>query len=120
MTFYTGIAATAHRLLTQFGGPVTLTRTVPGAYNPATGQTDPATTTTYSGTGAKFDYSQRDIDGTLIRMGDQRVYMSVEGMTTPQTGDTLTAGGRTFQVVASRPLNPAGTVVLHDVQVRGV
>ena len=120
MSFYTGLAATAHRLLTQFGGAAVLTRTVPGTYNPATGETGAPTTTTYNGTGARFDYAQRDIDGTLIRTGDQRVYLSVQDMTMPQTGDTLTLGARTYQVVTARSIDPALTAVLYDVQVRGV
>lgn len=121
MDFYADMAATAHELLTEFGGPVVLSRTVPGAYNPATGATGAGETTNYTGTGAAFDYGQRDIDGSRIRVGDRRVYLSTTGMVTPQTGDVLTLeGGEVLNVVASRPLKPAATVVMHDVQARGI
>ena len=120
MTFYSGLAGTADRLLKKYGAPATLTRSVPGAYDPATGTTAAPTVTAYTGTGAKFDYAQRDIDGTLIKQGDQRVYLAVVGIVQPQTGDRLTIAGVAFTVAASRPLQPALTAVLHDVQVRGV
>ncbi len=119
MSFYANLAATARRLLTQFGTDVTLTRTTTGEYDPATGSAS-QTTTTYTGKGARFDYTQREIDGTMIRVGDQRVYLEVDGFVMPQTGDTLTLGGRVYQVVAARSVDPALTAVLYDVQVRGV
>lgn len=118
--FYVEMAALADELLREFGGPAMLARVTPGGYDPATGSTTAPTTQTWDGVGAKFDYEQRDIDGTLVRQGDQRVYLSVVGMASPQTGDKLTVDGVQLSVVASRPLRPASVSVLHDVQVRGV
>lgn len=117
---YAEIAAIVDELLTEYGAPARLTRITPGGYDPDTGTTTPDVTTTWDGTGAKFDYEQRDVDGTKVRQGDQRVYMSVVGVANPQTGDTLTIDGIVLNVVASRPLKPASTAVLYDVQVRGV
>lgn len=115
---YSKPAATAQRLLERFGRAVTLTRKTPGAYDPATGAPGAGTTATHAGTAALFDYQQKDIDGTHIRVGDQRAYIAPDLAVTPQTGDTLTVGGDTWSVIASRPLAPAGVIVLHDVQVR--
>lgn len=70
--------------------------------------------------GVKLDYKQNEIDGTVILQGDQRVYISPEAESTPQTGDILIVSGSRYRVMESRPLSPAGKVVLHDVQVRGV
>lgn len=114
---YPKTAATAKRLLDRFGQPVMLTRTTPGTYAPATG-TATDTTATHTGIGAKLDYAQRDIDGTLIKVGDCRVYIAPDLTVTPQTGDKITIGSETWNVITSRPLEPAGVVVLHDVQVR--
>jgi hypothetical protein len=119
-TFYEDMAATAHELLTEFGGPAALTRVTPGSYDPDTGTTTGDVTTTWNATVACFEYAQVEIDGTRIRHGDQRAYMSVVGVVNPQTGDTLTVNGVVLNVVASRPLKPASTAVLYDVQVRGV
>lgn len=115
---YTAVAIDAAELLAEFGAPVTLTRITPGGvYDPDTA-TVPLTTTTHTANGVKLDYEQRHIDGTTILQGDQRVYLDPLIAEAPQTGDTLTVGAEVFTVVASRPLAPAGVVVLHDVQIR--
>lgn len=120
MAFYDEMAAVSDDILKEFGAPATLTRVTPGGYDPATATTTSDVTTTWTGTGAKFDYRQNEIDGTKIRQGDQRVYLSVVGIVNPQSGDTLTIGGTVYSVVESRPLQPALIAVLFDVQVRGV
>lgn len=120
MSFYSETAAIAHEVLREFGAPVTLTRSVACAYDTLTGTTAAPTVTVYTGVGAAFEYAQRDYDGTLIKRGDQRVYLSTVGIIRPQTGDTLMIGGALFNVVASRPLQPALVSVLFDVQVRGL
>ena len=118
MTFdYAATARDAAELLAEFGAPVTLTRITPGVYDPATG-TVVNSGATYTATGVKLNYEQRAIDGTNILQGDQRVYLDPLIAAAPQAGDTLTIGTDVFTVVASRPLSPAGVVVLHDVQVR--
>lgn len=114
---YSETAATAAELLAEFGAQVTLTRITPGVYDPATG-TVSQTGATHTASGVRLDYEQRYIDGTNIMQGDQRVYLSPTIAVAPQTGDRLTVGAEVFNVVASRPLSPAGVVVLHDVQVR--
>lgn len=130
MSFYTEVAAIADDLIREFGATTILTRSVPGAYDPATGTVGTPTVTNYTGNAAAFDYAQRDIDGTRIRIGDQKVYLSTVGIVNPITGDTLTigatlvgdvvTGGTPFTVVESRPLQPALTAVLYECQARGV
>lgn len=114
---YNRMAALSLRLLQRFGAVHTLTRLAPGSRDVEAGTT-PTTPTTYSVTGAKFDYAQRDIDGTEVRTGDQRFLMAPNAAVTPQTGDRLTIAGQDWQVIRSSPLSPAGTVVLHEVQIR--
>lgn len=115
---YAKTASTATRLLQRFGRSVTLTRRTPGSYDPTTGGPGAGTTAAHAGTAALFDYQQKDIDGTHIRVGDQRAYIAPDLAVTPQTGDTLTVGSDVWSIIASRPLAPAGTVVLHEAQVR--
>ena len=71
-----------------------------------------------AGPGVLLDYSQREKDGTVILQTDQRVYLDPLIGAAPKPGDTLTIGTEIFNVVHSKPLAPAGIVVLHDVQVR--
>lgn len=119
MTFYAEMTDVAVEMLTEFGQPVALESLSAEAYNPATGEMA-QTMTRYEGMGVALDYSQRDIDGTVIKQGDRRIFIAPDLGATPKTGDTLTlAEGTVLQVVSSKPLAPAGTLVLHEVQCRG-
>lgn len=120
MSIYDQLSATVVKLFDRYGQAITLTRATPGAYNVATGATAAGTTTQYVGTGVLFDYAQRDIDGTNVRIGDQLAYLAVDDLVAPATGDTVTVGAKTYNVVRGEQLNPAGTAVLYKAQLRGV
>ena len=119
--FYDDASGVAIALLGEFGQPITLTQNGrSGGYDPQTG-TATGTPTAFTGMGAVFEYSQRDMANTEIKQGDRRAYIAPNLGATPATGDTVTlANGTVLTVVISRPVAPAGTVVLHDVQLRGV
>lgn len=114
---YTETAEAAAEALAEFGALVTLTRITQGAYDPSTGAATQSEVS-HVANGIKLDYEQRHIDGAIILQGDQRVYLDPLITEAPQAGDTLTIGAEVFRVIRSRPLAPAGVVVLHDVQVR--
>ena len=120
MSFYDSLAATADRMIERYGSVAVLNRVVPGAYDETTGATAAATTTVYTGRGAVFGYSQREINGTDVRAGDQRVMLAPTDMVLPQTNDTLTINGTTWAVVSARQVAPGGTSVYYEAQVRGV
>lgn len=117
--FYDNLAETASELLEEFGTDLVLTRVASGAYDPDTGDVT-NTETTHTGFGAAFDYESRDIDGTKIKAGDQRILISVTGMAEPEADDRVTVNGKTFTVVRSRTLAPAGVPVVFEVQARGL
>jgi hypothetical protein len=125
MTFYSKMQKTANKLLIGKGQTVTLTHVVPGAYDPATGATGAATTTTQTGTGAVLDWEARRIDGTLIKNGDKKLLLSPlntagASLTAPVLGDTVTdAAGVSFTLVDPLgTLSPAGTPILYDCNMR--
>lgn len=120
MTFYSDLAASALALLEEYGQSVTLSRTVRGAYSTSTGAPATGTTTTYTGTAAMFEYVQRDEANSDVRAGDQMAYIATDGMVLPRTGDTVTVGGTTYSVITGQQINPAGTAVLYQAQLRGV
>jgi hypothetical protein len=113
---YAATAATATRLLERFGASCVLGRETVGAYDPATGQA-PVTTESFATTAAVFAYDQKYIDGTLIKQGDQRAYCAPTNA--PAQGDQLVWQGGTFEVIAVKPVSPAGTPVLYEAQIRG-
>lgn len=122
MTFdYSRAAQSSLRLLERFGQTVFLRRVKADDYNPTAG-TATQKVADYEGVGAFFDYAQRDIDGTLIREGDQRVLMAPT-VPRPLTGDAVVAPAvndleRVFNVVQVRVVEPAGVPVLYELQVR--
>lgn len=113
---YANTAATATRLLTRFGAAATIKRTTVGAYDPETG-TAPVTVTSLTTTAAVFAFDQKYIDGTLILEGDQRAYLAPAQQ--PKQGDLLNWQSRDYNVIAVKPLAPAGVVVLYEAQLRG-
>lgn len=128
-------AATAQQTLEALsaaGGDspgVTLTRTTPGAYDPATSTTGAGTTATHAGVGLAFDYDYigsgaGTLGDSLIRDGDKQLYLAalkVDGSTMPKPlkGDRLLApDGLTYNVERVKELAPAGVPLLYDVQLR--
>lgn len=119
MTFaYGTTAATAGKLITRFGASVTMSRTVPGAYDPALGGPGAGTTTEQAVKAVVLDFPQSYIDGTLIRAGDRKALVSVVGITAPEPGDMFTWDGRALVVVSVKTLGPSGIAVLYTLQVR--
>jgi hypothetical protein len=115
---YTRFAQIASRLLTKFGMTATLVRRVSGTYVPATGAI-PVTETSQSVKVVLTAYPEKMIDGTAIHTGDKQVSMSVENLDfLPQAGDRLVVGVVTYNVIQVKEHNPAGTVLLYELQVR--
>lgn len=112
---YAPAEATAKRLIARFGQSITQHVISGGgsAWNPAQTETD------YTLTGAVLNYRRRDVDGTLIKASDRRVIVSTEGMTTTlDTAHKLTVGGIKHSIIDVRELNPGGTILYLEAQVR--
>ncbi|PRD42118.1 hypothetical protein C5748_18385 [Phyllobacterium phragmitis] len=109
--------ATADRLLKKFGQNGQIVRDVQAGGDPWN-PTDP-TTETYPCTLAVLVYDDKDIDGTLIKATDKKIYMSSKGLAIePTTTDKIVIGGASHTIVKVKPLNPAGLVVFYEAQVR--
>ena len=117
MSFYTGMAATADRLIRKYGAPTTLKRSTSGAYDPNTG-TASVTLTSQTVQAVVFNYDQKYIVGTEIRSDDKQVYLSAVGVNPPLPGDIFSWQGQDFTVITAKPLAPSGVQVLYEMQVR--
>jgi len=124
MSFYSRMQKTSNKLLLGKGQTVTLTHVVPGTYDPATGGVT-NTTTTQAGTGAVMEWDARQVDGTLIKIGDKQLLLSPlntagAALTAPALGDTVTdAAGVVYTLVAPlNTLSPSGTAVLYTCNMR--
>lgn len=117
MSFYGNAQNTASKMLTKFGQSITHTIRTAGTYDPATGGLT-VTEITQTVKGALFDYGNEEIDGMLIVAGDKRAFVASLGITSPKMDDTLTVGSVVWTIKSVKELNPAGTSVIFELQVR--
>ena len=118
---YANTAATADRLIKRFGASAILRRVLNdvAAYDPATGTVTAPTVVDTACSAVVIDYDQKMIDGTLIRNGDKRVYMSVVGVGLPLVADLFVWQSVTYACIAVKPLAPSGSIfVLYELQIR--
>jgi len=116
----------AKDLIKQFGQPVTLRNMVRAPAPDPTKPHRPGEASAVDSTvdAVFLDYEQKYIDGTVIQMGDQRVYMpstATDGATpvTPVVDAVILRGAeKPWKIISARPLNPNGQQVMYDVQVR--
>lgn len=115
---YAELASDALDILTEFGQPVTVTiASTDSVYDPAT-STNVNATTDYPAVGAIFDLSDKEIDGTLVQVGDKRIYVSAIGVPDVSIDDRVTVGAVTYRVVDPNTVAPAGIAVLYNLHVR--
>lgn len=121
---YSQIAVSADAALREAGMEVTLRRVVTGEYDPGTGSA-PETTVDYTAFGTVFDFKQQDVDGTLIKVGDQQLFLSPlqtngQSMPEPTTSDKIIIGAVEYSIQPSKKIAPAGTNVLYQLHIRGL
>ena len=117
MSFYSDAAADAKELLTEFGQTATWSHdNNDGTFNPATGVSTGGTSTTYSAKGVLLDFQTNRVNGTSVLATDSRFLMEVGNK--PEVGDIITVNAVAYQVVDVQEVNPAGTPVLYEVQLR--
>jgi len=105
--------------LIEFGRAVTLRKIVPGAYNEADGSTAAATTTDHATTGLLLAYSDRVVDGELIKQNDRRCILKVQGLSVaPEINDRVVVGSDVYTVISFKTVEIGGVVVLYTLQVR--
>lgn len=117
---YDELAAGAIEMLNEAGQPVTLLKPGDTTHDVDAGVPVVVPGSEYHGWGVEDQYESGVIDGTLILATDRRFYISPDLGTIPENGDVLVLddSGESLRVLRSKPIKPAGIVVLHDVQIR--
>ena len=116
--FYNGLQATASRLLTQFGKPMTLRIQSGSAYDPVT-QTNVPAYTDYPVTGLVLNYKGRTNEsGTYVQTDDKKLLLSVSDAPEPTTGAQVIDGADVYTVQAVKALSPTGINLLFELQGR--
>jgi hypothetical protein len=119
--FYDRMAATALRLITAYGLTITLRTVTPGTYDPETGETSPETTDDQIGQGILIDYTGLEFQAnSLIKQGDKKLKLAAKGLSSaPSLLSKVIADGKTWSIVPPlKEINPAGTPLLYELQVR--
>jgi len=117
-----GMKEIASRLIARHGQAATLLRpgegtTSPfGDYIPGPDAEIPVTVVS-----ATYAVELQLVAAALLDVGDQRVLVSVEGLSVePATTDKLRIDGTEFETRRVSPLSPAGEVIFWEMQVRHV
>jgi hypothetical protein len=121
MAFYDEMAVMALELITEFGQPVTVRDTVKGVYDPAVGGTGPDTVTERTAQGILLDFTGQEFQtNSLIKVGDKKLKVAAKGLTAPPTLlSKVLVQGRTWSIIPPmKEINPAGTPLLYELQVR--
>lgn len=113
-----GLQATASRLLKTYGDAVSLSYSIGGVINHATGEvTTPATNVTINGHGYPGRYMANEIDGTNIQSGDIR--LTLERISArPMPGWLCTVDGSAYRVMDVRPVRSQADDVIYILQLR--
>ena len=109
------MTATALRLLTQYGESVGAERRET-TYDPATGEANSSSVTTYSGKGYPSNYNKSEMDGVIIQQDDiLLVFSSVEE---PKVGDVMVVHGKDYTAISVQLITAQGNNVVYKVQLR--
>jgi hypothetical protein len=121
MAFYDEMAVMALEMITEFGQPVTISKTEQGEYDPETGGDSPGATIEQTGQGILLDFSGQEFqNNSLIKQDDKKLKIAAQGLAwMPGLLDKVVAQGRTWSIVPPlKEINPAGTPILYELQVR--
>lgn len=121
MAFYDEMAVMALEMITEFGQPVTISKTEQGEYDPETGGESPGAIIEQTAHGILLDFTGQEFqNNSLIKQGDKKLKIAAQGLAwVPGLLDKVVAQGRTWAIVPPlKEVNPAGTPILYELQVR--
>ncbi|MDD1009422.1 hypothetical protein M5G27_18255 [Pseudomonas shahriarae] len=121
MAFYDEMAVMALEMITEFGQPVTISKTEPGEYDPETGGDTPGSTIEQTAQGILLDFTGQEFqNNSLIKQGDKKLKIAAQGLKwVPDLLNKVIIQGRTWSIVPPlKEVNPAGTPILYELQVR--
>jgi hypothetical protein len=117
--FYARMAEVALTLIGRFGQTVTLQNNVAGEYDPSTGTVE-GTTQEQQASAVLQDYTgQEFLTNTQIQQGDKKLKVAAKGLEWPPSlANKAIVQGTTYSVINVNEINPAGTPLVYELQVR--
>jgi hypothetical protein len=121
MAFFDEMAVMAQDMIREFGQPVIIRATTVGEYDPETGSAGPGTVTEQTAQGILLDFTGQEFqNNSLIKQGDKKLKIAAQGLEwVPDLLNKVIIQGRTWSIVPPlKEVNPAGTPILYELQVR--
>ena len=107
----------ASKVITKFGGEVTIRRITVGAYNTSTGTAAETTSDTVL-RGVLEDVNVREVND-LIQSGDKRLTVAAADVAAvPSTADRVLVGGVTHQVIRVTTVEQDNEPITHELILR--
>ena len=107
----------ASKVITKFGGEVTIRRITVGAYNTSTGTAAETTSDTVL-RGVLEDVSVREVND-LIQSGDKRITVAAADVAAvPSTADRVLIGGVTHQIIRVTTVEQDNEPITHELILR--
>ena len=117
MTLAIPLRKVASKLMTKFGGEVTIRRVTLGAYNTTTG-TAAETTSDTALRGVLEDVSLREVND-LIQAGDKRLIVAAaDTAAVPTMADRVIIAGRSLQVIEVRTIEQDNEPITYELILR--
>ena len=122
--FYTGLAATALRLITDKGQALTLKKPDSGTFDPALGKYT-ADTTGESVTVQAVILPMTKLEdnkylGDLVAGKLRKILIAASGVDEPIAGDHILEGTNVWEIFGCTPVSPAGIPLLYKAKARKV
>ena len=120
-TFYDEMAVMALEMITEFGQPVIIRAITVGEYDPETGTAPTDSVTEQTAQGILLDFTGQEFqNNSLIKQGDKKLKIAAQGLAwAPDLLNKVIVQGRTWSIVPPlKEINPAGTPILYELQVR--
>ena len=120
-TFYDEMAVMALEMITEFGQPVTIRDIIKGEYDPDTSMTPPDSVVERTAQGILLDFTGQEFQtNSLIKVGDKKLKIAAAGLgPAPGLLSKVVAQGKTWTIIPPlKEINPAGTPLLYELQVR--
>jgi hypothetical protein len=117
MALATSLRKTASKLITKFGGSITIRRVTTGAYNPTTGTATPSVAETVI-KGVLEDVTQSEVND-LIRSSDKKLTIAAADLIfEPAVSDQVTVSGRILQCIRVNRIEQDNTAIVFEMFLR--
>jgi hypothetical protein len=117
MSLASSLGKAANKLVTKFGGTVTLRTVTPGEYNPETGLSGEFTSDA-SIRGVLQDVTRREVND-IVQAGDKRLLIAANAVAVkPTPADRVIISGRELQVVQVTTIEQDNQPITYELLLR--